>query len=141
MGSAKIKELYELRNKVVEAEKEKDYLIARLKDSRDRFKFLADIAFEPIVMHQMGKVFIANKPFCDLVGYDLEDVMNMDAFDFLTPQEKGIVKKRIEEGVEYYSTTLLREDGSLVDVKVRAREVSGNGIGMMRIVTLTENGD
>lgn len=92
----------------------------------DRYKQLFDTSHDGILLTDMqGHIFDANKAYCDMIGYTLEELKKM-TYQELTPEiwheyEKHIVIDNvIEKGYsEPYDKEYMRKDGKIIPVNLR----------------------
>jgi len=127
-----IDEIETLQKEIIglkEKNKEQEQLIKRLKESEERFRLLYKLS--PICYHSLdneGRFTAISSAELDLLGYKREEVIGRWFGDFLAP---GFVKDfrksflramagREINGVQY---TMVRGDGSYVDVEVNGRIV------------------
>ena len=79
-----------------------------------------------------GMWLTSNEKFCQIVGYDQEELMKMSIFDIIHPDESPNIRKAIDEllmaNVPYFSreTQCLRKDGLPVWVNVTISPVSSS---------------
>ena len=82
-----------------------------------------------VVMDQQGKVVEASPSFARMLGYSLEEVLNLSAFDWdakFSKKELKIMLNR-EEVVPLFETLHRRKDGSLYDVEISWNRVKLEG--------------
>ncbi|HEY9726993.1 MAG TPA: PAS domain S-box protein, partial [Chroococcales cyanobacterium] len=95
-----------------------------LRESDQRFQGLAEATFEGIVIHEQGKIIDANQSFANLFGYELGEVIGMEAKDFLTPESLASVMARAVNGDEKngdekpYEIVGLRKDRTTLPLEV-----------------------
>ena len=84
-----------------------------LKASEKRFQALAESAFEGILISQKGRIIDCNEQLAALVGYTREELLGKQALDFISSEQRAMVKKNImEERVSDYELDLICKDGS-----------------------------
>lgn len=90
-----------------------------------RFMLLSEATFEGICIHNNGKILDANQQFCDMFGYDLEEVKGVDCFNLIAPESRDQVKEHFSNGFcGPYESYQQRKDGSIFPAEIRAREFS-----------------
>jgi len=75
---------------------EKKYLMATIRDmtdrklvekelqkSEERYRLLADLTFEGILIHEKGVVLDVNLSFCNMFGYEHDELMGKNAIDMI----------------------------------------------------------
>jgi len=98
------------------------------KHHEDRFRLLSEAAFEGICIHDQGIILDANQQFCEMFGYSLEELQNMNAFNLIAPQSKQMVKEHISKGfLGPYESFQQKKNGSIFPVEIRARELQIDG--------------
>lgn len=124
------------------------YLIITIADVTERAKAEEAIANEAIlkrilindsrdgivILDNDGKVFEANRRFCEMLGYTPEEANNLYVWDWDTQWDKenllGQIRAVTEKG-DHFETSHRRKDGAIIDV-----EISTNGaiIGGKKLV-------
>ncbi len=90
-----------------------------LRESEQRFQGLAEATFEGIVIHEQGKIIDANQSFAKLFGYELGEVIGMEAKDFLTPESLALVMAKTVTGDEKpYEIVGLKKDRTTLPLEV-----------------------
>ncbi|HZS11141.1 MAG TPA: PAS domain S-box protein [Nitrospirales bacterium] len=99
-----------------------------LSESEERFRLLAEAAFEGIAMTQRARVLTVNSHFCELFGYTTEEACGMSAPDFHPSEEAERVRQMNLSGQELpYRAVCLRKDGSRFIAEIRGRSVPYRG--------------
>lgn len=106
----------------------------KLTESEMRYRELVENAPIPIVVHQNGKIIIANKQTAHLFGTKEEtDLLGTAWIEHIHPDSMNIVKNRIkvliEEGkkLPVVEQKLLRIDGSVIEAEVTSAAIPLNG--------------
>lgn len=93
-----------------------------LRESEQRFQGLAEATFEGIVIHEQGKIIDANQSFANLFGYELGEVIGMEAKDFLTPKSLVLVMAKTVTGDEKpYEVMGLKKDRTTLPLEVTGK--------------------
>lgn len=109
-----------------------------LQESEQRFRTLAEAAFEAIVIHNNGTIIEANKAATELFQYRYDELIQSNIFDLIQDSQKHIVaQKTLRLSEEPYETTCVRKDGTFFDVEVQARYVPYQG-GMFRVAAIRD---
>lgn len=95
---------------------------AELKQSEARFRKLTELTAEGIAITEGGILLDGNPQLARMHGYELEEMIGRPVMDFIAPQSKALVLKKIRNGVEEpYEAFELHKDGSVFPVLVQAR--------------------
>lgn len=99
-----------------------------LKESEARFRSLADVTMEGIVIHDNGKIIDVNPAFARIFGYELNKVAGMIAEDFMTVESLPILMKNVASRNENpYQVTALKRDGTTVVLEIIGRNTIYQG--------------
>jgi PAS domain S-box-containing protein len=98
-----------------------------LRDEAQRRRILVDQSRDGIVvLDENGKVFEANQLYAKILGYTLEEVLDLHVWDWDTQWNKEQLLEKIrtvDESGDHFETRHRRKDGSFLDV-----EISSNGV-------------
>jgi|GEM_PF-4692830 len=107
---------------------------AALADSEERYRNLVEGLSEPVAVHSQGRLVYANRAAIELLGTrSPEKLLGRPVFDFLHPDCHALAVERIlkmelvGEPAEPVVQTLLRIDGTPVDVEVSAAPIVWRG--------------
>jgi PAS domain S-box-containing protein len=112
-----------------------------LKESEERFKGLAEAAFEGVAITQDGKIVETNAAFCAMFGYDSSEVVGMTPLEFTAPASREAVLKARSSGLEEpYEVVSLKKDGTRFDTEIRGRMsyYKGHTVWVTAIRDITE---
>jgi PAS domain S-box-containing protein len=100
-----------------------------LRESEERFRQLASVAVEGIVVHDNGIVLDANESFARMFGYALDEIIGRNFFEFMTtPESREKILAHVRSGVlGRYEAVGLRKDGSEMVVELDARPTMWRG--------------
>lgn len=96
-----------------------------LKKSEEKFKKLANLTFEGILIHKNGVVLDINLAFEKMFGYNLDEIYGKDITQIIYPKKyhKIILKNRIDKYTQAYEMEAIRKDGSIFPIEVEARNI------------------
>jgi PAS domain S-box-containing protein len=95
---------------------------SELKQSEDRFKQLADAAFEGIAICENGILLDGNSQLARIHGYELSEMIGRPIANFIAPESQCMVAERIRSGENAtYECFGLRKNGSIFPEEIRAR--------------------
>ncbi len=124
-----IAELKEMRRLVSEFEKSETLLKQAeetLKEEAIRRRMLVEQSRDGIVvLDQNGKVYEANQRYADMLGYSMEEVLQLHVWDWdaqWTREQLMEMVSTVDETGDRFETSHRRKDGTLCDV-----EISTNG--------------
>ena len=107
------------RRKIVESD---------LKESQARYKFLSDVAFEGIIVHESGKFIDANKNLIKMFGYSEYELQQKRNIDIIAPESRDEVMEIIRSRSERtYEAIGMKKDGTRINLLVQARNMDVNG--------------
>ena len=100
-----------------------------LRESEERNRYLSDLAFEGIVIHQNFIVVEANATFVRLTGHEsLESVIGLNVLSFVTPGFADRVRNSVsQEREESYAVDIQRKDGSIFSGELNIRKTFYKG--------------
>jgi len=113
-----------------------------LRESEERLRRLSEAAFEGIVIHDEGVLLSANDQFCEMFGYQPDELLGKQMIPLtLAPESRDIVRQQIATGsLGPYEVVGLKKDGSRFPIEVRARKTAheGHRIGVAVVRDITE---
>jgi two-component system sensor histidine kinase/response regulator len=94
-----------------------------LRESEERFHILAKASFEGIVIHNNGKILLANDLYYKLFGYEPDELDGKDAISLTTtPDSVQQIKEYIAEGnLGPYEVTGKKKGGTIFPLEIRSR--------------------
>jgi PAS domain S-box-containing protein len=112
-----------------------------LRESKERFKLLAESTIEGLAFHDKGLLLDANDKFVEMFGYDsLTEMLDMkiNVDELASPKTREIVRKNaIKEYPEPYEAEGLRKDGSIFPIIIHGRQIPHMG-KMVRIAAVRD---
>ncbi|MCD4703155.1 MAG: PAS domain S-box protein, partial [Methanosarcinaceae archaeon] len=99
-----------------------------LQDSEYLFKSFTEASFESIFFSENG-ICIEQNPVAEITfGYTSEEAIGRLAIDWIAPESKELVTKKMMEGViEPYEAIALKKDGSTFPCQLHAKEMQYKG--------------
>jgi PAS domain S-box-containing protein len=114
----------------------------RLKESRTRFKRLAEASFEGIIIHDLDHQIIdLNQQLLDMFGYTLEELKQLPMMDMVAPQSRDTVTEKIATGFQgIYDTFAMRKNGEVFPVLVNVKKtfLNENPVRIVSLYDMTE---
>ncbi|MFH1115755.1 MAG: PAS domain S-box protein [Pseudomonadota bacterium] len=109
-----------------------------LRSSEERFRILADGAFEGVLISREGVILDCNEVFCKMSGYSWEELIGMNLMETVVPEFKEIVLQHILSGSEEaYESAFIAKDGRVVPVQVKGKPLPYEG-GTARIASIRD---
>lgn len=97
-------------------------------ESEQRFRTLAEAAFEGMVIHENGIILEVNTPLLAIMGYERGELIGRNAIDFFHENSIPIVKEKVQINAEgKYEAVIIRKDGSSVIVEIQGKATLING--------------
>ncbi|MEE3717302.1 ATP-binding protein [Tumidithrix elongata RA019] len=112
-----------------------------LQESETKFRTLADSTFEGIVIHEQGIILEVNARLAEMLGYEADELIGMNALDLVTPESRELVQGSIESHHgQLYEITSVRKDGSIFISEVRSKAIPYQGkiVSVAAIHNITE---
>ena len=102
--------------------------IQALHESEERFRILAEAAFEALCIGENGIMLEVNDQFCCLFDYSRDDLIGMSAIELTDPSCHELVKSRIENKDDRaYEALGRRRDGTLFHCEIQGRRIPFRG--------------
>ncbi len=110
-----------------------------LSESEDRFRKLADVTFEGIVIHNQGVAVDVNQSLVRMFGYEREELMGVNLIEMFVPKEHQqiVIDNIVKKHPKPYETVAKRKDGSLFPVEFEARNLE-EGSGSLRVTAVRD---
>ncbi|OPY38208.1 MAG: Bacterioopsin transcriptional activator [Methanoregula sp. PtaU1.Bin051] len=113
-----------------------------LKESEDRYRRLISHSFDAVIIHQEGRIVLANDAALRIIGAAPDaDLIGTPIFSFVHPDFRGLVAKRVEEmltppgrTVPLVEEKFIRLDGTFVDVEVMESATQHEGKPAVMVV-------
>ena len=112
-----------------------------LRQSEERFRMLSEEVVEGLVLSENGRIIDANRSLAEMFGYELEELVGIDASDLTPPDYREMVRRRIlQEDTSHYESWGLKKDGTVFPIEIRPRHLpySGRRIRVTSVIDLTE---
>ncbi len=100
-----------------------------LYDSEERFRILAEGAFEGVVISRDGKFLDFNEVFSRMTGYRLDELVGSDVQNLVVPELREIAQEHLRtNSQEPYESVILRKDGTRIPVQISAKIMPYEGL-------------
>ncbi len=105
----------------------------KLKESEIFYRTLIEDSLAPVYIVQKGRFVYVNKAFEKLTGFSKEELMKINPFDFVYPEDRDLVYRRYVErekglrGTETYSWRIITKEGDIRWVTVRPSRILYKG--------------
>jgi len=102
-----------------------------LKRNEEKFKKLANLSFEGILISHNGIALDVNKSFLKMFGYKSKELLGENVNTIIFPEKyhKIITENRISNNTKVLEIEAIRKDGSMFDLEIESRNINiGNGI-------------
>jgi diguanylate cyclase (GGDEF)-like protein/PAS domain S-box-containing protein len=95
-----------------------------VRESEARLAKFMEASTEGIMFHKDGVVVDANPPMCELVGYNLDEMLGRQTLDFIAPEHVAKIAALLASGQDLsYESMLLAKNGQLVPVEFIVRSM------------------
>jgi PAS domain S-box-containing protein len=99
-----------------------------LKESEDRFRQLADAAFEGIIIHDNGVILDVNQSLLQMCLYDYHEVIGKNIANFILPESKDIILQKIASGYDKcFEVLVKKKDGTTLTFEVNGKSIIYRG--------------
>jgi two-component system, cell cycle sensor histidine kinase and response regulator CckA len=112
--------------------------VIETQQSEKRFRTLAEASFEGIAITVEGRFIDANQACCRILGYELSELIGMQASEMIAPSDRQTVIDNIKSGRDaHIETIMLAKDGSARMVEAHGRTVPYQG-RLVRLVAIRD---
>lgn len=99
-----------------------------LRESEERNRLLADLTMEGILIHRNAIARDVNQALTKVMGYEREELINHNFFEFVFPQDIEIVKQNIaREYAKPYEIRMVRKNGEIFYAEIEAKDFINQG--------------
>jgi PAS domain S-box-containing protein len=111
-----------------------------LRETQDRYRLLVELSPDAILVHSEGRYVFANPAAAALFGASVpEEIVGTHVLDFVHPDSRQVVYRRIEQGHAGQVTPLeemriIRLDGTFADVEATSTRVEFLGRAALQVV-------
>lgn len=112
-----------------------------VRESEERFRRLAEAAFEGVCISDRGRVLDANPRLAQMTGHSLPEILGRPVLDFVAPAHRERAAAYLETfSEEPFEFLFLRRDGSEFPVECRARPLpfGGRSVRVTAVRDITE---
>lgn len=111
-----------------------------VQESEEKFRNVVERANDGIVILQNDVISYANAKAAEIVGYQIEEVLNTPFLSLISPNEQPKVMERYqrrhagEDVISVYGTELLHKDGKIVFVEINTALLTINGVASSLVI-------
>lgn len=112
-----------------------------LRESENRFKMLAEAAYEGIIISEEGKIIDVNRRILEISGFERDDLVGKTVWDFVPDDKQSILQEfASERGEGPFETELYRKGNVRYPAIIQGREFTNQGrlLRMTAIRDITE---
>jgi PAS domain S-box-containing protein len=96
----------------------------KLKESEERFRRLAELSMEGLIINDKGKVIDYNSSVARMFGYDYDEFRKISPATIILEQQLPIVLNHIKNDIEEpYEVIGVKKDGTQFPIKIQARMI------------------
>jgi PAS domain S-box-containing protein len=102
----------------------------QLTESEERFRELASLTFEGIIVHQDGVLIDANQAFLRMIGFTKEQLLGKNIIAMVIPQRyhQFLAEQRTMDYVKPYEIEAVRKDGVVVPIEIESQNINYQGV-------------
>jgi PAS domain S-box-containing protein len=98
-----------------------------IQEKEERFRLLADVTLEGILIHKNGIARDLNPSLAQMLGYQRDELIGLNFLDYIQPGYLEIVKSKMcNDYVQPYEIEIIRKDGSSFFAEIEARNFVTN---------------
>jgi PAS domain S-box-containing protein len=104
-----------------------------IKEKESLYRTLIEKSQDGVAISQDRKILLANQAFCDILGYEMDELLNIDPESILAPEDKQMVLERHykrlsgEADSHRYTAKFIHKSGKIVVLDLNAATVQMNG--------------
>ncbi|MBN1777567.1 MAG: response regulator [Clostridiales bacterium] len=113
----------------------------QIKEREERYQTLSEITIEGIVVHDNGIIKDLNSSFLKLLGYEHEEMLEHDLFEFIYCDDRPIARKHIlMDYTSPYEIRFIKKSGESFYTEIQGKTIQTHGteIRMAAIRDITE---
>ncbi len=109
-------------------QKRTDKINKELAQSEERFKKLANLSFEGVLIHKNGVAIDCNDPFLEMFGYERNDIIGQNVVELVIPKnERKIIYRHLtEEGMKPQKINCINKRGAKLAIEIETRRIDDN---------------
>ncbi|MFC1537464.1 PAS domain S-box protein [Gemmatimonadota bacterium] len=111
-----------------------------LRESEERFRYLADATIEAIFINKKGICLEANQAAAEMFGYkDASELVGIFGTDVIAPESHEIVREHMLKNLpETYEAIGIRKDGSRFPIEIKAKRMPYKDEGIVRVTAVRD---
>ncbi|GIV81365.1 MAG: hypothetical protein KatS3mg051_0719 [Anaerolineae bacterium] len=107
----------------------------------ERFRRLASVALEALIIHDSGVILAVNRPLAQLLGCGPDELLGTSVFDLIAPEMRAAAREHLSRaGSTVAELTLVRRDGTRFPAEVRSKDwpYAGRSVRVLSIRDISE---
>lgn len=93
-----------------------------LRLSEERNRLLSSVTMEGILIHRNGVARDLNQSLAKMLGYEIEELLNIDFFELVHPDDHARARENIIKEYAFpYEIRMFRKSGELIDIEVESK--------------------
>ena len=107
-------------------QKRTDKINRELVQSEERFKKLANLSFEGVLIHRNGVTIDCNDPLLEMFGYQRKDIIGQNIVELVVPKnERKIIYSHLTEGkMEPQNISCINKRGAKLAIEIETRRIN-----------------
>ncbi|MBN2892231.1 MAG: PAS domain S-box protein [Bacteroidales bacterium] len=99
------------------------------KNSEQRLKQLTEVTLEGVIIHDGDLILEVNDKFCEISGFQRNDVVGENLFMILPKKSQEIVRQKLDmKRTVYYQLEMKKKDGNLYNTELLSKPIIFKGI-------------
>jgi len=99
-----------------------------IQENEEKFRMLSEVTLEGIIIHKDGITREFNSSFEKLIGYDPDEILKKNVYEYFLPEDKPIAQKHVAENYTHsYEIRMVKKSGEVFFAEVEGREVQIQG--------------
>ncbi len=112
----------------------------KLKESEEKFKRLANLSFEGILIHEQGIIKEVNNAFCKFSGYSSQELIGQNVVTlFIAKKHRSLVLEKMKiNRVGVYEIEVKTKNGVKLPVELEAKSLPSTNSSKLRVVAVRD---
>ncbi len=104
-----------------------------LRESKEKYRLLVESSLIGVFIIRQGKIQFVNSKFADFLGYNRDELIEKDFFEFIAPEDRSMVvsrenqREKGEEVVDHYEVRFIKKGDEKLYGELRSCQVEMGG--------------